>query len=54
MLVVPFDQSDADRETVVDALRRGRQRFGAALASRSGWQAAANAMGVADYRFDPK
>jgi len=47
-----FDLSDADRESVTSALRRGRQRLAAVTREPAGWPAAADAMGIRDFRRD--
>jgi len=49
-LIVPFDQSDADRAFLVSAVRRGRQRLDAAVRDPASWPAAADAMQLRDFR----
>ena len=49
-LMVAFDQSDADRESLVSALGRGRRQLEAVLRSPASWPAAADAMQLRDFR----
>ncbi len=49
-LAVPFDYTDADREVIVSALRRGRSRLEALVRAPGGWPAVANRAGIRDVR----
>jgi hypothetical protein len=51
-LIVAFDQSDADRESLVAAMARGRQRMDAVSKEPSLWPAAAAAMQMRDFRSE--
>ena len=49
-LIVAFDQSDADRESLVGALSRGRRSMEDVVRQPSLWAAAADAMQIRDFR----
>jgi hypothetical protein len=49
-LVVPFDQSDADRDGLVGALTAGRRSLEAVQRQPALWPAAADAMQIRDFR----
>jgi hypothetical protein len=49
-LIVPFDQSDADRDALVSALATGRLRLAEAARQPSRWAGAADAMQIRDFR----
>ncbi len=49
-LIVPFDQSDADRDALVSALALGRQRLEDIVTQPSRWAGAADAMRIHDFR----
>jgi hypothetical protein len=51
-LVVPFDQSDADRDDLVARLTVGRRRLDDVLKQPALWPAAAGAMQIRDFRRD--
>jgi hypothetical protein len=51
-LTVAFDQSDADREFLVDALSRGRRKMEEIIRQPSLWADAAGAMQLHDFRLE--
>jgi len=49
-LIVPFDQSDADRDALVSALALGRRKLEETIQRPTLWAGAADAMRIRDFR----